>query len=40
MSEKWVILKHGFRNAMIPVVTMMGLQFGPAGWMRLSGHSG
>ena len=27
-SEKWVILKHGFRNAMIPVVTMMGLQFG------------
>ena len=28
VSEKWVILKHGFRNAMIPVVTMMGLQFG------------
>ncbi|NHV09289.1 glutathione ABC transporter permease GsiC [Cronobacter turicensis] len=28
VSEKWVILKHGLRNAMIPVVTMMGLQFG------------
>lgn len=28
VSERWVILKHGFRNAMIPVVTMMGLQFG------------
>lgn len=28
VSEKWVVLKHGFRNAMIPVVTMMGLQFG------------
>lgn len=23
-----VVLKHGLRNAMIPVVTMMGLQFG------------
>ena len=28
VSEKWVILKHGLRNSMIPVVTMMGLQFG------------
>ncbi|WP_039056429.1 glutathione ABC transporter permease GsiC [Enterobacter sp. Bisph1] len=28
VSEKWVILKHGLRNALIPVVTMMGLQFG------------
>jgi len=28
VSEHWVILKHGLRNAMIPVVTMMGLQFG------------
>ncbi len=28
VSERWVILKHGLRNAMIPVVTMMGLQFG------------
>lgn len=28
VSERWVIIKHGLRNAMIPVVTMMGLQFG------------
>ncbi len=28
VSEKSVVLKHGLRNAMIPVVTMMGLQFG------------
>ncbi|EIU1693038.1 glutathione ABC transporter permease GsiC [Salmonella enterica] len=28
VSETWVLLKHGLRNAMIPVVTMMGLQFG------------
>jgi len=28
VSEFWVISKHGLRNAMIPVVTMMGLQFG------------
>ncbi|EIM7223098.1 glutathione ABC transporter permease GsiC [Salmonella enterica] len=28
VSETWVMLKHGLRNAMIPVVTMMGLQFG------------
>ena len=28
LSEKWVILKHGLRNALIPVITMMGLQFG------------
>ncbi|EDZ2257531.1 glutathione ABC transporter permease GsiC [Salmonella enterica] len=28
VSETWVVLKHGLRNAMIPVVTMMGLQFG------------
>ncbi|EDF5021774.1 glutathione ABC transporter permease GsiC [Salmonella enterica] len=27
VSETWVVLKHGLRNAMIPVVTMMGLQF-------------
>lgn len=27
-SELSVIFKHGLRNAMIPVVTMMGLQFG------------
>lgn len=28
VSETWVVLKNGLRNAMIPVVTMMGLQFG------------
>ncbi|ECE1825838.1 glutathione ABC transporter permease GsiC [Salmonella enterica] len=28
VSETWLVLKHGLRNAMIPVVTMMGLQFG------------
>jgi len=28
LSERWVILKHGLRNALIPVITMMGLQFG------------
>jgi glutathione transport system permease protein len=28
LSETVVVLKHGLRNALIPVVTMMGLQFG------------
>jgi glutathione transport system permease protein len=28
VAEKWVVLKHCLRNALIPVVTMMGLQFG------------
>jgi len=28
VSEKWVVLKHCLRNALVPVVTMMGLQFG------------
>lgn len=28
LRERVVIIKHGLRNAMIPVVTMMGLQFG------------
>lgn len=28
VSEQKVVLKHGLRNAMIPVITMMGLQFG------------
>ena len=28
VSEVGVVLKHGWRNALIPVVTMMGLQFG------------
>ena len=27
-TERTVIVKHGLRNALIPVVTMMGLQFG------------
>jgi len=28
LSERRVIIKHALRNALIPVVTMMGLQFG------------
>jgi len=28
LSERVVVIKHTLRNAMIPVVTMMGLQFG------------
>jgi glutathione transport system permease protein len=28
LSERVVILKHCMRNALIPVITMMGLQFG------------
>lgn len=28
LKERVVVIKHGLRNAMIPVVTMMGLQFG------------
>jgi glutathione transport system permease protein len=28
LDEQRVIIKHGLRNALIPVVTMMGLQFG------------
>lgn len=28
LSERVVVIKHTFRNALIPVVTMMGLQFG------------
>jgi glutathione transport system permease protein len=28
LSETMVIIRHGLRNAMIPVITMMGLQFG------------
>ncbi|PLR49217.1 glutathione ABC transporter permease GsiC [Chimaeribacter arupi] len=28
VRESVVVIKHGLRNAMIPVVTMMGLQFG------------
>jgi glutathione transport system permease protein len=28
LDERHVVVKHGLRNALIPVVTMMGLQFG------------
>lgn len=28
LKETVVVIKHGLRNAMIPVITMMGLQFG------------
>ncbi len=28
LTETIVVIKHGLRNAMIPVITMMGLQFG------------
>jgi len=28
VAEFWVVIKHAFRNAAIPVVTMIGLQFG------------
>ena len=28
LSETWVILRHGFRNLMIPVVTVVGLSVG------------
>jgi ABC-type microcin C transport system permease subunit YejB len=28
LGELPVVFKHGLRNALIPVVTMMGLQFG------------
>ena len=28
LSERRVVIKHALRNALIPVVTMMGLQFG------------
>jgi len=28
LDETHVVIKHGLRNALIPVVTMMGLQFG------------
>jgi glutathione transport system permease protein len=28
LPERAVVLRHGFRNALVPVVTMMGLQFG------------
>jgi len=27
LAERWVIFKHALRNALIPVVTYMGLQY-------------
>jgi len=27
-SEYWIFFKHGFRNALLPVITMIGFQFG------------
>jgi len=27
VKERWVTLRHGLRNALVPVVTMLGLQF-------------
>lgn len=28
LSERWVILRHALKNALIPVVTIIGIQFG------------
>ena len=28
LTEGWVVVKHAFRNACIPVITVLGLQFG------------
>jgi len=28
LRESWVILRHGLKNALIPVVTIVGLQLG------------
>lgn len=28
LTEKWVIIRHALRNALIPAVTVLGLQFG------------
>jgi peptide/nickel transport system permease protein len=28
LPERWVLLKHALRNAMLPVTTLLGLQFG------------
>lgn len=28
VSDSIIILKHAFRNALIPIVTIIGLQFG------------
>ena len=28
LSERWVVMRHGFRNALLPIVTIVGLQLG------------
>ena len=28
LMERWVIMKHALKNALLPVVTIIGLQFG------------
>jgi len=28
LAERWVVLKHALKNALIPVITIVGLQFG------------
>jgi len=28
LKEKWVIIKHALKNALIPIITVVGLQFG------------
>ena len=28
LSERWVVLRHAFRNALLPIVTIVGLQLG------------
>ena len=28
LKERWITLRHGFRNALIPVITVLGLDFG------------
>lgn len=28
MPEKWVLVRHSLRNALLPIVTVIGLRFG------------
>jgi ABC-type dipeptide/oligopeptide/nickel transport system permease component len=28
LSERWVVMRHAFRNALLPIVTIVGLQLG------------
>jgi ABC-type antimicrobial peptide transport system permease subunit len=37
LSELWVTIQHALKNAAIPVITVMGLQFGGAGTRGDSG---